>query len=537
MDDQGNSVIVNVKWMGKQFDGLRMSLDEPLESFKKQLSSLTGVPPERQKIMFKGIIPNDADLSKIKITNGARLMLIGSAEKPPECIEKVRFFDELSSQEKAKFMNENIIVKLPPGIMNLGNTCYFNSVVQFLFPVTELWNSVSKCLEGKANTPDVNFAKSLLDMKKQLNHTLERFVPLVQIQFLRKINPLFCRKDDKTGMYMQQDAEECLNCILGNLNSLSEEKISENVFGFSMVSNIKPVKSEGSESCEPPESETPPEETVTSVEHNLVLSCYMGTPLKSVGTLMDGINLSLNEELLKFSEKDGCDVLHNKVTKLSSLPKYLIVHLVRFEWKQKSQVSHTDAIKAKVCRRVNFERYIDITSICSEVLYFPVILSQELQQKLRAARSHQIKKEDKLNEGLNGEVKDGNKSEGESCDVEMVNLDGYEMSPGEYATGKYELISIVTHQGRTADAGHYICWTKDTREYPTKNSSNSNEKDLDNQENRENEPKKKKQVDMWIKFDDDVVSEHDWGSFDLCGGRSDYHIAVLLLYKSQNTTL
>lgn len=119
----------------------------------------------------------------------------------------------------------------------------------------------------------------------------------------------------------------------------------------------------------------------------------------------------------------------------------------------------------------------------------------------------------------------------------MVNLDGYEISPGEYATGKYELISIVTHQGRTADAGHYICWTKDSREYPTKNPSNSNEKDMDNQRDGEKESKKKKQEDRWIKFDDDVVSEQDWGSFDLCGGRSDYHIAVLLLYKSQNTTL
>lgn len=37
MENQDNTVSVNVKWMGKQYEGLKMSLDEPLESFKNQL--------------------------------------------------------------------------------------------------------------------------------------------------------------------------------------------------------------------------------------------------------------------------------------------------------------------------------------------------------------------------------------------------------------------------------------------------------------------------------------------------------------------
>ncbi|GIX61246.1 ubiquitin carboxyl-terminal hydrolase [Babesia caballi] len=99
---------------------------------------------------------------------------------------------------------------------------------------------------------------------------------------------------------------------------------------------------------------------------------------------------------------------------------------------------------------------------------------------------------------------------------------GYEMDPKEYATGKYELQSVVTHQGRTADGGHYICWTKDARE-----------RDQSPTEGPDASGKGCAEGDTWLMFDDDSVTEYRWGSFDLCGGRSDYHIAVLLLYKAR----
>lgn len=43
-------------------------------------------------------------------------------------------------------------------------------------------------------------------------------------------------------------------------------------------------------------------------------------------------------------------------------------------------------------------------------------------------------------------------------------------------TGKYELVGVLTHQGRSADSGHYISWTHQTGE-------------------------------KWAQFDDDIVSE------------------------------
>lgn len=44
---------VNVKWSGKNYE-LEIDVNEPALLFKCQLYDLTGVPPERQKIMIKG---------------------------------------------------------------------------------------------------------------------------------------------------------------------------------------------------------------------------------------------------------------------------------------------------------------------------------------------------------------------------------------------------------------------------------------------------------------------------------------------------
>lgn len=43
-----------MKWSGKKFDDLELNLDEPGLVFKAQLFALTGVEPDRQKIIAKG---------------------------------------------------------------------------------------------------------------------------------------------------------------------------------------------------------------------------------------------------------------------------------------------------------------------------------------------------------------------------------------------------------------------------------------------------------------------------------------------------
>lgn len=37
-----------------------------------------GLPPAMQKVMYKGLLPEDKTLREIKVTNGAKIMVVGS---------------------------------------------------------------------------------------------------------------------------------------------------------------------------------------------------------------------------------------------------------------------------------------------------------------------------------------------------------------------------------------------------------------------------------------------------------------------------
>lgn len=59
-----------MKWVKKKFENVELNTDEPPEVFKMQLFSLSGVSPERQKVMIGGISLADNEwgkaVSKIK---------------------------------------------------------------------------------------------------------------------------------------------------------------------------------------------------------------------------------------------------------------------------------------------------------------------------------------------------------------------------------------------------------------------------------------------------------------------------------------
>ena len=45
---------MNVKWGKEKFDAVELNTEEPPMVFKAQLFALTGVQPDRQKVMVKG---------------------------------------------------------------------------------------------------------------------------------------------------------------------------------------------------------------------------------------------------------------------------------------------------------------------------------------------------------------------------------------------------------------------------------------------------------------------------------------------------
>ena len=72
-----------VTWGKEVFKDVEVDTSQTPETFKFQLYSLTGVPPERQKIMGLkgGLLKDSAEWSKVGLKPGQKLMLMGSADK------------------------------------------------------------------------------------------------------------------------------------------------------------------------------------------------------------------------------------------------------------------------------------------------------------------------------------------------------------------------------------------------------------------------------------------------------------------------
>nr|XP_008106856.1 PREDICTED: ubiquitin carboxyl-terminal hydrolase 14 isoform X2 [Anolis carolinensis] len=139
---------VNVKWGKEKFDGVELNTDEPPMVFKAQLFALTGVQPDRQKVMVKGGTVKDDDWGNIKIKNGMTLLMMGSAEAlPEEPVARPVFVEDMTEEQLASAM------ELPCGLTNLGNTCYMNATVQCIRSVPELKEALKRTSVLNTTTP------------------------------------------------------------------------------------------------------------------------------------------------------------------------------------------------------------------------------------------------------------------------------------------------------------------------------------------------------------------------------------------------
>lgn len=150
----------------------------------------------------------------------------------------------------------------------------------------------------------------------------------------------------------------------------------------------------------------------------------------------------MKEEVEKYCDAAGKNCLFVRERRLCTLPKYMIVHFVRFEWRKAAPLAGTKAGRAKVLRKVEYPREWDVYSICSD----------NLKKRLENQRD----------------------------------------------SGKYRLKGVVTHTGRSAIEGHYMCWV------PEENG-------------------------LWIKYDDDKISELE--TVYLQGGLADGPCPYVILYE------
>lgn len=109
---------ITIKWAGQKPFDVEVDTEEPGSTLKSQIYSITGVEPDRQKILVKGgALKDEQDMSKLGLKPKQTLMLMGSASELPQApTQKIVFMEDMDESELAK------ATKSPPGLENLGNT-------------------------------------------------------------------------------------------------------------------------------------------------------------------------------------------------------------------------------------------------------------------------------------------------------------------------------------------------------------------------------------------------------------------------------
>jgi ubiquitin carboxyl-terminal hydrolase 14 len=211
---------------------------------KEELQAITNVLVPRQKLLFKGKVLSD-DESLLQIPENSTLTLLGNPEKDliiSNISNKVLFKEDLTKEDMLKIMKEKG-EEFKYGLKNLGNTCYFNALIQCCGRVDPLRKSLIELSKTSSTNSNLErlFCQELGKVYESLENTTQPIIPGKLVQQLRILNPAFA--ENENGYYKQQDADECLglmiNIFKNSLKNNSEgEKFSDNLaeelFGVSL---------------------------------------------------------------------------------------------------------------------------------------------------------------------------------------------------------------------------------------------------------------------------------------------------------------
>jgi ubiquitin carboxyl-terminal hydrolase 14 len=358
---------VKVKWNNQTFDNLEIDPSKSVVDFKNELKTLTNVPVERQKLMAKGgwagILKDDADWKNCKLSPGLTVLLMGSAEVAPEPMDVASQSTKAENPEKGG-TEDNLKsdgpeegpahLNYPTGMLNTGNTCYLNSVLEALRFLPEFNDTL--------NLPGLSSNSRLLMILNQvyqiMKSTKTAVAPFPFITELRTRFPQF--SEMRNGHYAQQDADELFSCIATELqNTVSHSNAvvpsHANCFTFDVDVIL---------SC----AETNEEEPVHMIETMNKLSCNIqgGTDKQKVDNLYEGLKLGFECTIDKFSAKLNRDAQWHKKQKLINLPGCLCIHFVRFYWKAfpTPNSNGQTGVKCKIMRQINYPE------VCSRILLF-----------------------------------------------------------------------------------------------------------------------------------------------------------------------
>lgn len=469
-----DGIPISVKW-GKETIELNLVVANGVKGLKEELEEQTGVPSDRMKLMakskglWKGLLKDDFDLSTIdfaaaqsKASNKTlQILLMGSATKLAAPKTKTVFIEDLPPEEAAKVAPE------PSGLVNLGNTCYLNSVVQCIRAIRFFRNGLTGYSGGRGNASSI-FLSSLRELYDNLDRTASAVSPANFVMATRMAFPQFAERS-ATGQPKQQDAEEFYSGLLEiarqymegrdsiragfNGITVTDEEVGDAqnlidaVFGVKMEETLTcdefasassssslgggatakttDMEVDGKEQETTDPTEAVGEPPVKSYSHHRKLVCNIQggsdtSAQTTVNHIAEGIALSLNDKVEKRSEVLGRDAMWTRTHKLARLPPILVVQFGRFYWKETPDSQDHAGVKCKVMRPVAFSGTLDVYEFCTDEVKKVLKVARDkalaeeedrIAKKLRAAEDDEGAKKE---EGKGEDKKEGDPMETEA---------------------------------------------------------------------------------------------------------------------------
>ena len=462
---------IKVRW-NKNYFSLDKTVLKKISDLKNEIEKQSQVPIDEQKMIYKGKVLKDEELVDMFPEN-ACITMLGAAPKGANVIKpEVTFLEDLTDEQKTQILREKG-EEIVFGLNNLGNTCYLNSTVQCLGRVSELREALKEYATKNPNDSSAfNPAKKLTyawgSTYKLLDTATAPVTPMQLVQVVREINPMFAEVDH--GVCKQQDADECVSLLLNNIHDTLKTKGSgdevyskiliDELFGIDMEIKMKNV-----------EDTT---EVKTKKELLYKLTCYIDN---NTLELVEGLKKSLKENIELFSDALQRNTTFEKCQYINRLPNYLSVQFMRFYWKQANTLTGAKAGKSKILKSVIFSKVIDLYDMCTEETKELLNIGRKIESKLM--------KDDK--------------------DFKVENVKR-EAGKDYVPTGRYQLISVLTHQGRSSESGHYIGWVH-------------------------------KKDDKWLKYDDSEVTMVSTNEVLELKGGGDWHMAYICFFKQLEVPL